>query len=181
MDLTVNQINQKRLEYLGVAQLAAHVLWKWRFLLELHMLDITQKKGLSTELRCLQDLNDLGFQCLIPFGDSCKYDVAVDINGKIYRIQCKTARWSTDTIKPNSAFEIATCCQTTNTRKNTRYKYSADIIDYFYTWFQGQGYLVSIKEATGNRFRWRYEYPSSEQKQGIHIADNYKIEEVLRF
>jgi hypothetical protein len=69
---------------------------------------------------------------------------------------------------------------TTNTQRNTRHKYSADEIDYFYTWFNGQGYLVSIQEATGSTFRWRYEYPKSNQKQGIHIADNYKIEDVLK-
>ena len=144
------------------------------------MLDITQQKGLSTELHCLQDFTELGYQCLLPFGDSCKYDVAVDTGEKILRIQCKHARWSSDTIQEKTAFEIATCCLTTNTKKTTRYKYSDKEIDYFYTWFEGQGYLVSIQEATGNTFRWRYEYPSSGQKQGIHIANEYKVEEVLR-
>ena len=144
------------------------------------MLDITQQKGLSTELHCLQDLTELGYQCLIPFGDSCKYDIAVDTGEKILRIQCKHSRWSTDTAQEKVAFEIATCCQTTNTKKTTRYKYSENEIDYFYTWFEGQGYLVSIQEATGNTFRWRYEYPVTGQKQGIHIANNYKIEEVLK-
>lgn len=143
------------------------------------MLDITQQKGLSTEIHCLQDFVNLGYQCLIPFGDSCKYDIAVDLGNKIIRIQCKHSRWSTDTAQEKVAFEIATCCQTTNTHKTTRYKYSKNDIDYFYTWFNGQGYLVSIEEAAGNTFRWRYEYPSSEQKQGIHIADNYKVEEVF--
>ena len=144
------------------------------------MLDITQQKGLITELHCLQDFINLGYQCLIPYGDSCKYDIAVDINGKIIRIQCKTSRWSTDTKDPEVAFEINTCCQTTNTKKTTRYKYSNKEIDYFYTWFKDQGYLVSIKEATGNTFRWRYEYPSTGQKQGIHIADKYKMEDVIK-
>ena len=121
------------------------------------MLDITQQKGLSTELHCLQDLTELGYQCLIPFGDSCKYDIAVDTGEKILRIQCKHSRWSKDTVQEKVAFEIATCYQTTNTKKTTRYKYSENEIDYFYTWFEGQGYLVSIQEATGSTFRWRYE------------------------
>ena len=144
------------------------------------MLDITQQKGLTTELHCLQDFTELGYQCLIPFGDSCKYDIAVDLGNKIIRIQCKHSRWSTDTAQEKVAFEIATCCQTTNTKKTTRYKYSENEIDYFYTWFEGQGYLVSIQEATGNTFRWRYEYPATGQKQGIHIANEYRVEEVLR-
>lgn len=138
------------------------------------MLDITQQKGLLTETYCILDFTKLGFRCLKPVDESSKYDIVVDINGKFIRIQCKTASWIDDSEK---AFGITTCSQTTNTRATTRHKYSSDDIDYFYTWFNGQGYLVSINEATGLTFRWRYKYPITNQKQGIHIADNYKIEE----
>ena len=144
------------------------------------MLNITQQKGTLTELHCILDLTQLGIRCLKPVDESSKYDVVADVDGKFLRIQCKTASWSKDTKEEKTAFEISTCCQTTNTKATTRYKYSADEIDYFYTWFEGQGYLVSIQEATGLTFRWRYEYPATGQKQGIHIANNYKIEEVLR-
>jgi len=144
------------------------------------MLDITQQKGTATELHCILDLTNLGIRCLKPIDESSKYDIVADLNGKFIRIQCKTSSWVKDTAEEKSAFSIPTCCQTTNTKFTTRYKYSADDIDYFYTWFNGQGYLVSIEEATGVAFRWRYEYPKSGQKQGIHIADDYKIEEILR-
>lgn len=144
------------------------------------MLDDTQQRGLLTELHCIQDITNIGYQCLKPLNDSSKYDIVVDVNSVFYRIQCKTAKLVSHTSEENVAFEIATCCMTTNTQKTTRHKYSANEIDYFYTWFNGQGYLVSINEATGVSFRWRYEYPKSNQKQGIHIASNYKIEEVLK-
>lgn len=145
------------------------------------MLDITQQKGTATELRCILDLTNLGYRCLKSVDESSKYDVVADMEmGKFIRIQCKTSSWVTDTKEPNVAFAIATSCITTNTKSTTRHKYSKDDIDYFYTWFEGQGYLVSIEEATGATFRWRYEYPSSGQKQGIHIANDYKIEEVLK-
>lgn len=145
------------------------------------MLDITQQKGTLTELHCILDLTKLGYRCLQPVDESSKYDIVVDLEkGKFIRIQCKTSSWVTDTIEEKVAFDIQTYCQTTNTKTTTRYKYSKDDIDYFYTWFEGQGYLVSIEEATGTTFRWRYEYPKSGQKQGIHIANDYKIEEVLK-
>ena len=145
------------------------------------MLEDTQRKGTLTELHCICDLTNLGYRCLKPVDDSSKYDVVVDLGfGNFKRIQCKTSSWATDTAQEKVAFSIATCCSTTNTKKTTRYKYSKNDIDYFYTWFQNQGYLVSIDEATGVTFRWRYEYPSSGQKQGIHIAKEYKIEEVLK-
>ena len=144
------------------------------------MLDNTQQKGTITELQCILDLTKLGIRCLKPVDESSKYDVVADLNGKFIRIQCKTASWAKNTAQEKVAFMIDTCCSTTNTKTTTRHKYSANEIDYFYTWFEGQGYLVSIQEATGVTFRWRYEYPSTGQKQGIHIAENYKIEEVLK-
>ena len=145
------------------------------------MLDITQQKGTVTELHCILGLTNLGIRCLKPVDESSKYDVVADLGqGKFIRIQCKTSSWATDTKEEKVAFTISTCCATTNTKSTTRHKYSKDDIDYFYTWFQGQGYLVSIEEANGLTFRWRYEYPATNQKQGIHIANEYKIEEVLK-
>ena len=144
------------------------------------MLNITQQKGLTTELHCILDFTTLGFRCLTPIDDSSKYDVVVDLGKRFIKVQCKTSSWATGTTFANTAFQISTYCQTTNTQKTTRYKYSAEDIDYFYTWFNGQGYLVSIQEASGITFRWRYEYPTTGQRQGIHIADDYKIEEVIQ-
>ena len=145
------------------------------------MLDITQQKGTVTELHCILDLTNLGIRCLKPVDESSKYDIVADLGqGKFIRSQCKTSSWATDTKEEKVAFTISTCCATTNTKSTTRHKYSKDDIDYFYTWFQGQGYLVSIEEANGLTFRWRYEYPATNQKQGIHIANEYKIEEVLK-
>ena len=144
------------------------------------MLEQTQQKGTLTELHCILDLTNLGIRCLIPIDESSKYDIVADVEGEFIRIQCKTASWVTDTAIPKTAFTIYTCCQTTNTKSTTRHKYSKSDIDYFYTWFEGQGYLVSIEEATGVTFRWRYEYPVSGQKSGIHIAKEYQIEEVIK-
>ena len=139
------------------------------------MIEETQKKGTLTELHCILDLTNLGIRTLTPTDEASKYDVVADLNGKFIRIQCKTSTWAIDTNIPKTAFYITTCCQTTNTKKTIRHMYSKEDIDYFYTYFQGQGYLVSIEEANGKTFRWRYVYLSTGQKAGIHIADEYKI------
>jgi len=168
-------------QYLGVVQLVERLLWERRFLLNsIHiMLDTTHLKGQMTELHCLQDFIGLGYPCSVPFGDNTQYDVLVDINDKIYKIQCKSSTWAKDTVEPETAFYISLTRQTTNTKRTVKYNYSENQVDFFYTWFEGQGYLVSIQEANGSSFRWRYEYPSAGQKTNIHIADSYKIEEVI--
>ena len=144
------------------------------------MIEETQQKGTLTELHCIMDLTQLGIRTLTPTDEASKYDVVADLDGRFIRIQCKTSRWVADTAIPETAFCIDTCCQTTNTKQITRHMYSKKDVDYFYTYFQGQGYLVSIEEANGKTFRWRYEYPSNNQKMGIHIASEYKIEEVIK-
>lgn len=144
------------------------------------MIETTQQKGTLTELHCIMDLTELGIRTLTPTDEASKYDIVADLEGRFIRIQCKSSTWCNDTKTPETAFYINTCCMTTNTKQTTRHLYTKSDIDFFYTYFNGQGYLVSIEEAQGLTFRWRYEYPSTGQKQGIHIADEYKIEEVIR-
>lgn len=79
----------------------------------------------------------------------------------------------------NAAFAITTYRQTINTKTITRYKYTTDDVDYFYTWFDGKGYLISIDEATGMTFRLRYEYPCNNQHKDIHIAKDYEIGRIM--
>ena len=135
------------------------------------MIETTQQKGTLTELHCILDLTNIGVRTLTPTDEASKYDVVADLDGKFIRIQCKTSTWALDTNEPNTAFYIVTCCQTTKTQKTIRHHYSKSDIDYFYTYFRGQGYLVSIEEATGSTFRWRYEYPSNNQKAGVEDGE----------
>lgn len=143
-------------------------------------MDITLSTGMITELQCLKDFISLGYHCSIPYGDCARYDVVVDIDNKLYRVQCKTSRWSTDTAKEKVAFEISTRTATTNTKKTVRKIYTEDEVDFFYTCFNGKSYLVPISEIAGKTaFRWRYEYPSSGQKQSIHLAEDYELEKQI--
>ena len=85
-------------------------------------MDNTLKVGMITELECIKAFIDLGYHCSIPYGDCARYDVVVDIDNTLYRIQCKTSRWSTDTAKEKVAFEISTRTTTTNTKQKCLWK-----------------------------------------------------------
>ena len=139
-------------------------------------MDITLRKGMITELECIKAFIDLGYHCSIPYGDCARYDVVVDIDNKLYRVQCKTSNWSKDTAKEKIAFEISARTITTNTKMTTRKTYSIDEVDLFYTYFEGKSYLIPAEEVVGKTsFRLRYEYPSNNQRQGIHLAENYEL------
>ena len=139
-------------------------------------MDNTLSKGMITELECIKAFIDLGYHCSIPYGDCARYDVVVDVDNKLYRVQCKTSRWSTDTVQPEVAFEMATRTSTTNTKQTIRKTYTSEEVDFFYTYFNNQSYLVPISEIENKgTFRCRYEYPTNGQKQGIHIAKDYEL------
>lgn len=143
-------------------------------------MDNTLQKGMLTELHCIEKFIELGYFCSVPYGDSCKYDIIVDINNKLYRIQCKSSTWAKDTSQEKVAFIMSTNHTTTNTTGVTRYTYNAEQVDYFYTYFEGEHYLVPIQEIEGkSTFRFRYLKNVGNQKANIHIAEEYQLEKMV--
>lgn len=136
----------------------------------------TQTKGITTELRCQLDFVSRGYQVLLPLGEGCVYDVAVALGNKIIRIQCKTARWATDTKESNTCFHISMIRQTTNTKCTIKHKYTPDEIDYFYTWFNGQSYLIPIIEDGPSVMRFRYEIPKYGSASDTNLESEYRFD-----
>lgn len=101
-------------------------------------MDETLVRGDVVELQCILDFQKRGYYCSIPFSGSCRYDVVVDINGKLLRIQCKSSTYHEDTL------HMSCCRQTTNTQTTIRYKYTSDEIDFFYTTWNGYGFLIPV-------------------------------------
>ena len=143
-------------------------------------MDITLQKGMMTELHCIEKFIELGYYCSIPYGDSCKYDIIVDIENTLYRIQCKSSSWAKDTVEEKVAFIMNTNHTTVNTTGVKRYTYNSEQVDFFYTYFEGQHYLVPINEVEGKgTFRFRYLKNVGHQKANIHIAEDYELENVI--
>lgn len=106
-------------------------------------MNYTKSVGNITELKCLIAFIDLGFDCSIPYGDSAKYDILVDVGDKILRVQCKTAT----ALEDDTGFYIRCVSQTTNTKKTVRHTYKG-FIDYFATVWKDQVYLIPIDECS---------------------------------
>lgn len=130
-------------------------------------------KGDTTELQCILDFQKRGFYVSIPFSGSCKYDVVADINGKLIRIQCKTAKYE------NGVILFSTSRQTTNTQKTTRYFYTSDEIDYFYTCWNNYGFLIPVAETSGVGKTLRLEKPKNGMQSQMNVANDYLIDFVV--
>ena len=115
-------------------------------------MDITQSKGNIVELQCISAFIELGYECSIPYGNGAKYDFIVDYNGELLRIQCKSSTHpKRDGKEDTQAFHFSTICQTTNTVKTVKHRYTTSDIDYFATYFQGKVYVVPVDECSTSK------------------------------
>lgn len=113
-----------------------------------------------------------GYGISIPFGDNEKYDLIVDDDGTLYRIQCKTAwRTKVGTIRFN------TRSQTTRDGEYYQSTYYGEI-DAFVVWYPGdqQLFWINISDAPASQMDLRYEadidHPSINWAEEFEFGDD---------
>ena len=137
-------------------------------------MELTSKeKGNLTELQCLTAFYKLGHSVSIPYGDNCRYDFILDVNGKLLKIQVKTSKYVSD-----GCFLFSTRSTRVNSRGVINTTYTKDDIDYFATFYNDKCYLVPV-EGCSTEKRLRYCYPPNGQKKGICLAQDYELQKVL--
>lgn len=138
-------------------------------------MDNTLIRGDVNELQCILDFQKRGYYCSIPFSGSCRYDIVVDIDNKLYKIQCKSATYSED----EGVLKMSATRSTTNTQKTTRYTYSEKEVDYFYTSWKGYGFLIPIDEVSTEKYL-RVKQPKTGIQSTMSIASDYLIDNVIQ-
>lgn len=140
----------------------------------------TKIKGNTTEMECMLEFMKKGCQVSIPFGEDCRYDFIVDVNGKLLRIQCKTCSENIDDNGIVSSIHFRTVRQSgSNAKISTRTKYTKEEIDYFATSFLGKCYLVPVEQCS-NEKTLRIIPPKNGQVKGITWLKNCAIDEVIK-
>jgi len=135
----------------------------------------TSKKGEITESIILARLVQLGYECLVPWGHDHRYDIAIDDEGKLIRIQCKTARYleTLGCIEFNTAITYARVGGKPHIRKG--YKGEAD---YFgvYSPHTSKVYLIPVDDVPiGSKARLRLDPTKNSQQKGVKWAKDYEI------
>ena len=139
------------------------------------MKDKTLIIGDVNELKCILAFEERGYYTSTPFSSSCRYDVIADINGKLIRIQCKASHYYDE---EETTIEFKTTRSTTNTQKTSRYQYTKEEIDYFYTHFNGNDFLIPVEECSTAKLL-RLKLPKNNQLEQINIATDYLLDNVL--
>lgn len=92
-----------------------------------------KKIGEITEAYVLAHLVEHGYQILKPWGDSLRYDLAVELSdSSIIKIQCKTARFKKKPDKSinSNVFEFSTCSTNWNQGTKKTYKGEVDLFEF---------------------------------------------------
>lgn len=137
--------------------------------------------GNLTELQCITRFYELGYSVSIPYGDSEKYDFIVDINNKLYKMQCKHATPSYTEDGQLDYLTIRTIWQSGYTKGKSfeRHKYTEDDIDFFVTHWQGKNYIISVKECSTQKIL-RVLPPKNNQIKGVNFLYLFEDEEVCK-
>ena len=131
-------------------------------------------RGDINELQCILDFQKRGYYCSIPFSKSCRYDLIVDINNKLFKIQCKASSYHSD----DGTLVMSATRSTTNTKETISYSYSKEEIDYFYTSWKQYGFLIPVEEAQTKKYL-RVNIPKQGIQSTMSIASDYLIDNVL--
>lgn len=135
----------------------------------------TQFKGDITELQVSAYFLNLGYIVSKPLTQDSKYDLIVDINHKLIRIQVKTSRINEKTISGKSI--KFNCRSTTNNVRECKQRYySTEDVDYFATYWEGNVYLVPVNECSAEKILW-LDIPTHNKSC---YANDYIAEEVIK-
>lgn len=137
-------------------------------------MDNTLIRGDVNELQCILDFQKRGYYCSIPFSGSCRYDLIVDINDKLYKIQCKSSVY----YEEEGILKMSATRGTTNTQKTVRYTYQENEVDFFYTSWKDYGFLISINEVSTVK-HLRVDKPKQGIQSTMSIASDYLIDNVI--
>lgn len=107
---------------------------------------------------------------LTPFGDSRRYDLALDRDGSLVRVQVKTGRLRGGAIRFN------TCSYTAvgGERKARHYSDGADVFGVYCPETRAC-YLVPVADLPPRQGSLRVEPPKNNQQEGVRLADTYAI------
>lgn len=134
----------------------------------------TLLQGRITELKCELWFLEHGYLVSIP-EVPYQYDMLVDINGHVLKIQVKTCKLETD----GSGIIFNTSSVTHNKAGYTRRIYNEKDVDYFMTYYDNHCYLIPFRNCGTREKKLRLIPTKNNQTVGIDFASNFLAEKIL--
>lgn len=134
----------------------------------------TNTIGSITETKILLWCIENNISVSLPYDNKKRYDQIWDVNGKLLRIQIKTARIKD---KLHEAIEF-NCYSVSNGKKHN---YTKKEIDYFAVWFDNEVYLIPVEECgtSSKKIRFADSLDKVKYASKTNWAENYKAKVIL--
>jgi hypothetical protein len=136
----------------------------------------SSQKGAVAEAAITASVIQLGLTVLRPLCEGRRYDLMVDLEPALLRVQCKLAR----RVRGVLAINLQTCRHTP--RGYIRTSYSASEIDAVavYSAELNRSFLLPVAEVAGMRdVSLRLEATRNNQAQGVRWASDYELEPMI--
>ena len=134
----------------------------------------TLLQGRITELKCELWFLEHGYLVSIP-DVPFQYDMLVDVNGHILKIQVKTCKLETD----GSGIVFNTSSVTHNQTGYTQRIYNEKDVDYFMTYYDNNCYLIPFRNCGTRGKKLRLIPTKNNQTVGIDFASDFLAEKIL--
>ncbi len=138
-----------------------------------------KQKGNLTELQCLTAFYKEGCHVSLPYGENSRYDMIVDVDGTLLKVQVKTASLPKTAESMDEAIEFSCRSSHVNSTGVKNIRYTKEEIDYFATFYNGECYLVPIEECSTTKIL-RFVPTKSGQVKGISFAKDYLLHDQLQ-
>jgi len=130
--------------------------------------------GNITEIKVMSFFIEKGFTVSKPFGDNARYDLIVDINNKLYRVQCKHGRLENGCITAD-----ASNYSHGDNKSKESYVGSADIFG-IYSDLTNKVYLVIIDSDTPtSKINLRIEPCKKNYTKKVWWAEEYEADKII--
>lgn len=138
---------------------------------------ISKEKGNIGEAIVLAEFTKRGIQCSIPFGDTARYDLIAEFNGKLNKIQIKYCGQVTE----NNSITCP-CASSTNHTTNKHYSTYENDVDYIACYIVPLDRCILLPiQVVGNKktITVRTVLPANNQQKGINYIEDYTFDKII--
>lgn len=134
-----------------------------------------QITGITTELEVAMKLIELGYIVSVPYGNNSRYDLLVDTDNDIYRIQVKHAKQNS-----NGSYTVKTANSVSTTTKREVKHYSKNDVDFIMTIIEDQLVVIPIEIVANSESKvFRTELPQYGSKSNCNLIEDYTVERYI--
>ena len=135
----------------------------------------TQKTGDISEQAAITRLLECGYTVLQPIGQMHRYDLVIeDADGKLWKIQCKTAWLNED----QSIITFAAASSQNYTVKQKGWRNYKGQIDFFYVYVEAlrKVYFIPVNDdASNSKCTLRLTPSKNKQEKNVRWAKDYEL------